>query len=1134
MTTWNLIAAGLKQYRRVHLAVAAGVAVATAVITGALLVGSSMRGSLRDLALSRLGRIDTILVAQNPFSEELPSNALGRAGSSTEFTGALPLILSRGSVSRRESGTTLQATEVSVYGIPEAFLNLGESTAKDQTPSVASDEVLLTANVAVELKAQPGDRILLRIPTTGGLPADSALGEKDGAYASRRFKVKIAESELKLAGFGLTRSQRPARNAFISLGSLQDLLELEGKANAAVFATKQIGRAASPQARDELRDSLQPTLSDLGLQSQRIEASAAENLTQVSAERLVLPGEAVEVVREEFAASRLQPAVTYLANTIRVGDKSVPYSTITGVDSMSDIGPLLDAESKPIVLSDDEVVLNDWAAKRLNASAGDEVTITYYEPETSHGELKEASPLKLRLKAIVPLQNDEGERTLAADPLLTPELPGVTDQDSINDWDLPFELVEKIEQADEDYWEEYRTTPKAFVSHGLAARLWGTRWGTESVLRVEAAVSLEEFSSRLASRLDPAAMGMSLIGVKEQAIEAASGTTPFDGLFLGFSFFIMASAVLLIALLFQLGVQQRASELGLLKAVGYSPRQASWALLGEGAIVADLGAALGVLLGIGYARLMIYGLNTWWVAATVEPFLELHVPWWVVIAGWALGFVVALATIAWTLRSTLRLSPKQLLAGQSEESNRLSQQTSVWPKYALWSCFALAIVLGIAAMGASGETQAGVFFGGGSAMLVGLLLLVRGWLRQSGDKVTGGLSLAGLSLRNTRRNPGRTLITLALAASASFLIVALGAFRLAPTDQGTGGYDLWATTDLPLLYDLRSEEGRTELGFSQPNEPALAAMKVAAFRVSDGEDASCLNLYQTSAPRVLGVPEELSENDRFSWGTISSLPSEDSPWSLLQVDLGNDESGLPIIPLILDRNTAYYSLKLYSVGSQFEIEDSAGRKRTLQVVGMLTNSFFQGDLLVSEEAFLRLYPETAGHRLFLIKAGGESDSSTQLAEQLESQLVDYGFSAEDARQRLADFLAVQNTYLSTFQSLGSLGLLLGVAGLAVAQLRSVAERRGELALMRATGFPKRKLVRMIFGENLTLLLGGLGIGCLSAAAVVLPLSLTQATTLPWRTLSVTLATIVIAGAIAGWLATRRSLQAPLLPSLRGD
>ncbi|MEQ8838972.1 MAG: FtsX-like permease family protein, partial [Lacipirellulaceae bacterium] len=142
--------------------------------------------------------------------------------------------------------------------------------------------------------------------------------------------------------------------------------------------------------------------------------------------------------------------------------------------------------------------------------------------------------------------------------------------------------------------------------------------------------------------------------------------------------------------------------------------------------------------------------------------------------------------------------------------------------------------------------------------------------------------------------------------------------------------------------------------------------------------------------------------------------------------------------------------------------------------------------------------------------------------------------AEDARQRLADFLAVQNTYLSTFQSLGSLGLLLGVAGLAVAQLRSVAERRGELALMRATGFPKRKLVRMIFGENLTLLLGGLGIGCLSAASVVLPLSLTQATTLPWRTLSVTLATIVIAGAIAGWLATRRSLQAPLLPSLRGD
>lgn len=1141
MSIWTYIVASLKQYRRIHLAVAAGVAVATAVITGALLVGTSMRGSLRELALSRLGRIDTVLVAQNPFDEALPANALSRLDSDTAFTEALPLILSRGSASRRSDGTTRQASELSVYGVPKEFWELDADGAKNLTPNLADDEVLLTANVAEELQVEPGDRVLLRIPTTSGLPADSALGEKDGAYASRRFKVKVADESLHLAEFSLASSQRAPRNLFVRFEALQDLLELEGKATAATIATKDFHKAASEKARELLTGALDPKLSDLGLQVQELESPVKDRLVQVAAERLVLPESAVQAVRKEFSASDIQPAVTYLANTIRLREKSVPYSTVTGIDSTASVGPLYDNDGEPIVLGDDEVVLNDWAAERLDAQVGDEITITYYRPETTHGELTEASPLQLKLKAIVPLASEKGEPTPAADPQLTPELPGVTDQESINDWDLPFELVEKIEQADEDYWEEYRTTPKAFVSHDLAAKLWGTRWGTESVLRVTLPTedTDENFSKRLAASLDPASLGMNLIGVKAQAIASASGTTPFDGLFLGFSFFIMSSAVLLIALLFRLGVQQRAQELGLLTSVGFSPKNAGWAMLGEGAIVADLGAALGVLLGIAYARLMIYGLNTWWVAATVTPFLELHVPWWAVIVGWVLGLTVALATIVWTLRSTLRLSPKQLLGGESEPTKSLAESNGSWWRYAPWVCFATAAILAVVALGASGESQAGAFFGGGAAMLVGLLLWVRRWLRDDGQSESAELTLPGLSLRNTRRNPGRTLITLALAGSASFLIVALGAFRLAPTDQGTGGYDLWATTDLPLHYDLQTEAGRAELGFSNPEDPELTAMEVAAFRVRDGEDASCLNLYQTATPRILGVPEEMKENERFSWGATESAADSSKPWSALTLDLGNDAAGQPIIPLVLDRNTAYYSLKLYSVGSQYEVEDSAGRRRTLQVVGMLTNSIFQGDLLISEQALLELYPETAGQRLFLIRAseqeGGEEAGKVQeLSERLESQLVDYGFSAEDAEQRLAEFLAVQNTYLSTFQSLGSLGLLLGVAGLAVAQLRSVAERRGELALMRATGFPKRRLVSMIFGENLALLLGGLGIGCLAAVAVVGPLSFTQQADLPWQTLGTTLVVIVAAGALAGWLATRKSLQAQLLPALRGD
>ncbi len=131
-------------------------------------------------------------------------------------------------------------------------------------------------------------------------------------------------------------------------------------------------------------------------------------------------------------------------------------------------------------------------------------------------------------------------------------------------------------------------------------------------------------------------------------------------------------------------------------------------------------------------------------------------------------------------------------------------------------------------------------------------------------------------------------------------------------------------------------------------------------------------------------------------------------------------------------------------------------------------------------------------------------------------------------------MAVQNTYLSTFQSLGALGLLLGTFGLGVAQLRSVLERRGELALLRSAGFRRGRLAELVLGENLVLLVGGLGIGCLAAAVAVLPHWWLGAADTPWATLAAMLLTVALAGTIAGGLAVRAAVRAPLVAALRGD
>jgi putative ABC transport system permease protein len=776
-----------------------------------------------------------------------------------------------------------------------------------------------------------------------------------------------------------------------------------------------------------------------------------------------------------------------------------------------------------------------------------------------------------KLRAIVELKTPDGKPTPAADPKLTPELPGVTDQASIRDWELPFELVEPIRDQDEDYWDKHSTTPKAFVSLATAERLWPSRWGTISLLRHpnlpngEAASAVASATGKLAAAIDPSALGMTFLPVKQLGLQAASGTTPFGGLFLGFSFFLIAAALMLIALLFQLGIQQRARELGTLAAIGVGKKRITTLLSREGLLVAAAGATVGVAFGILYAWLMITGLRTWWLAAISTPFLELHVAWPSLFIGWLAGVALSWLTIRWSIRRLGRSPVAQLLNGSFVTSARRAKpksQRAVWTIrilifLALYSLIDLAVVL-------QGEARAGAFFGTGAIILIFLLGEIRLRLRGRGRSADASqtFSLPKLSRLNAARNPGRSTLTIGLVAAASFLIVAISAFRLETSDAGTGGFDYVATSDQPIHYDLNTPEGRLELGFSESRRPnqkesdeeLLSALQIYSFRVASGEDASCLNLYQPMQPRVLGVPNDFVERGGFAWAGVADGFADD-PWKSLSNDLGRDKRGEPIVPVVIDASTAIYSLHLKGVGSQLTIRDAADQPVTVQVVGLLKNSILQGNLLASEANFLRLFPDTGGYRYFLLernvnaeRAGGfippgqarrlastaSEDGTRSVPAILESALANEGFDVVDAREQLAAFLAVQNTYLSTFQSLGALGLLLGTVGLAIVQLRSVLERRGELAVMRAGGFPRARLVRMVIWENAVLLGGGLAVGCIAAAVALIPQWAPQGASFPWLALAVLLGTIAVTGIVAGWLATRSALRAPLLPALRGD
>ncbi|MCH8923977.1 MAG: ABC transporter permease, partial [Planctomycetes bacterium] len=906
-------------------------------------------------------------------------------------------------------------------------------------------------------------------------------------------------------------------------------------------------KAAAQEDSDKLQKWLRPTFEDYGLALQQVTIGEGDDVVSryfsLTSDQMLLPPGVEEAAVTSQADKHVQPVLTYLANKIAGGSgraDGIPYSTITAIDAVASIGPPIDKAGQPVTaLADNEIVLNSWAAEQLNVSSDDEgieIAVTYFEPESTHGATKEAVA-KFKLRAIVKLADAGDPPTRANDPNLTPRVKGFTDEKSIDDWDPPFPYDKKrIKDADDKYWTDYSTTPKAFVSLSAGQKLWGSRFGQTTSVRIAQTDGMDakDLQRQIEGNLDPTTAGFLFQPVKRRGLDAAGGSTPFDVLFLMFSFFIIGSALMLVLLLFRLGIDQRASEIGILLAAGLRRKRVGRLLIAEGSLVAGAGGLVGVVIGVGYAWLLIAALTSehLWRAAISTPFLKLYVDWRMLVIGFLCGFAVSVATIAWALRRLSKLPVRGLLAGQTESQTALTPARAPLALAAAAGTLLAALLLGIFAALLGSELQIAAFFGSGALVLIASLTFIWWLLRSGGSSESSArrFSLSRLAVRNGARNPGRSTLTIGLVASASFLIVAISAFRLDPTSQGAGGYALWAESDLPIYVDMNDGEALFEFGFEEAEIELLSQATTVSLRVRDGEDASCLNLNQTTQPRVLGLSPQMIERGGFLWSASAANdePTAANPWLLLDAEQDAGKDGIVPVPVVLDMNTAMYSLQLYGgVGSIFDIQDGLGRPLRLKIVGLLKNSIFQGDVLMSETQFMRHFPQETGHRLFLI-APGEGDNIAGLRKVLENRLGDYGLAAERTDRRLEGFMAVQNTYLSTFQSLGGLGLLLGTFGLATVQLRNVFERRRELALMRAAGFRRGQLAGMVMIENAVLLLGGLGAGCLAAIVAILPHLLTGGAGIPLPTLAITLALVLIAGMTAGLAAVRATLRAPIL------
>jgi ABC-type antimicrobial peptide transport system permease subunit len=1096
MTFRELLKKDLFFYRRTNLTLIGLAAVCCAILTGSLLVGDSVRYSLRRLGEMRLGRTQWAMSTGDRYFRQSLAEQLA---DQTQLPTAA--VLHRKGILESADGE-IRINEVMIYGVDERFWELSESS-QPPVPELKVNSVRLSAAAAQRIGDKKKDW-LLRFETEQFLSSE-LIFTKDQP-ASRAWPVTVAGqvADEAMGRFGLTARQQAPLNVFVPIEWLAEKTQVPQQANILLVGSNPKKRSDAAELNTRLRQSLDA--GDLQLEFRTIQSAG---VIELSSPRIFLETAVSETAQK--AGTQAYGVFTYFVNDIRSGDKSVAYSMVSAAGAEG--GMTLAAG-----LKDDEIILNEWLAGELNADTGATVTLTYYKPVTAAKLIEETAAFKV--VSVAPMMG------LFADSTLMPAFPGLADAESCRDWDagVPIDLS-RIGDRDEAYWNKYKGTPKAFISLAAARRLWTNRFGGLTAVRWPVkGNTIETLQADLLQKIDPAAMGFVFDDVQASVRAQASGSSDFAGLFAGLSMFLIFSAAVLLALVFMFYIEARSAQAGLLLAVGWDRTRVVLFFMAEGTIPAGLGCAAGAAVSMVYTKVFVAILNsTFWTNAVASLHLVSHATVFTLIKGTVISFLICVLAMQLGLFSRIRRPVHQLLTGTAEL--KTIRRAGRWSRLSAAAGLLIAAGL-ILPLDSGAKSQTAMFFMAGTLLLAGMFCgaaaLLKRLRSQSGSFARSQVKLA---IRNIPRRIGRSLAVLMTAACGVFLVVSIGANHkdvgadAQERRSGTGGFTLMAQTTLPLKAapTLAADDGLRMPGI----EPTASA----AFKVYQQEDASCLNLNRVRQPTILGVvPEKLARREAFSF---QSMLDDDrlEGWRLLEAKLEENE-----IPVIGDYATVYWALGK-NTGDTLEYETETGRV-VLKVVGVLKDSLLQGRLFVSQQDFERMFPSVDGYQLFLIDADW---ANRQLqAQQLSKRYRDAGMEATEAVQILAGFHEVENTYLAIFLALGGLGLVLGSAALGLVLLLNVLDRRGELAMMQAVGFRRQDLQFMLFVEHGVLLAAGVMCGLGPAIYAVLPALWIQGRDFPGPAAVLLTAAMLAAGAVWIRLAIAGVLKMNFLDVLKNE
>ncbi|HEX7584630.1 MAG TPA: hypothetical protein VF373_08070, partial [Prolixibacteraceae bacterium] len=481
MSIFKLILKSIWFYRKLNLTIILGIALSTAILVGALIIGDSVKYSLQQITVQRLGKTSKVITAgERLFGQRLATELAEKTGTETAA-------LLRANGFGVIDGGELRVNQLAVWGVDAT---MGNFTNYPESFQLSNNEVTINENLASLSDLKVGDEFLLRVNKLNTFPANTPfVSEKEATVSFRVSVARILKSD-ELGNFNLKNIQSAPRNVFLNLKWLNQQMGLQQKANVLLVA-----EGASDS---ELVQSLQKSwkLEDVNLE---IRENQELNYTELISDRVF-----VEPAIEQFCLNKMpgsQAIFSYFINQFTLNGKQTPYSFVS---------------SDP-KLTGQQMVVSRWLADDLKVKPNDTVRLSYFEVGPLRKlVLKDASFVVSQIYELVGAKADQN---------LMPVIPGLSDASNCRDWKtgVPVDL-KKIRPQDEAYWKQYKGTPKAFVSLQTAQKLWGNRFGQSTAIRVPG-LKKAEFEKQLLSGLLLSQLGFEVKDVKTDGLAAASGGT---------------------------------------------------------------------------------------------------------------------------------------------------------------------------------------------------------------------------------------------------------------------------------------------------------------------------------------------------------------------------------------------------------------------------------------------------------------------------------------------------------------------------------------------------------------------------------------------------------------------------------